>query len=94
MGTAITTYVKVPYQLKSALHQLQGHHPNLLKLRFLSPESLLPRTLSIDSGNVKTSTTQLIAQCYVKCKTSIYIYFCSNNGLNIVFTQPAHAADG
>ena len=32
MGTAITTYVKVPYQLKSALHQLQGHYPNLLKL--------------------------------------------------------------
>jgi hypothetical protein len=37
---AITTYGKVPYQLKSALHQLQRHHPNLLKLRLLAPESL------------------------------------------------------
>ncbi|PLT25080.1 hypothetical protein CXF89_12355 [Pseudoalteromonas sp. MelDa3] len=37
---AITTYGKVLYQLKSALHQLQRHHPNLLKLRLIAPESL------------------------------------------------------
>jgi hypothetical protein len=37
---AITTYGKVPYQLKSALHQLQRHHPNLLKLRLLAPVAI------------------------------------------------------
>jgi hypothetical protein len=47
---------------------LQRHHPNLLKLRLLAPESLWPRTSAIGSGCVKTSTTQLITQCYVKCK--------------------------
>ena len=51
---AMTTYDKVRYQLKSVLHQLQRHHPNLLILRLLAPEPAWPRTSAIGTGCVRS----------------------------------------